>query len=111
MLGLVFYQTARGNCPVREFINALDGDARARVLEGLVSFREEFPRITTVDCRSLGTGLHEIRVRDLRGRQHRVVYSIVGGNLLVLHAFTKKTRKTPDTVLALARRRLREMTT
>ncbi len=51
-----------------------------------------------------------MRVRDERRREHRLLYAVVGNDLVVVHAFTKKSRKTPPDDLALAERRLREMT-
>jgi phage-related protein len=38
----------------------------------------------------------------------RVLFSVHQGRILALHGFIKKTRKTPDEDLALARRRKRE---
>jgi phage-related protein len=59
-------------------------------------------------CRTLGDGLWEVR-SDLAGnRIARVLFSVQQGRILVLHGFIKKTRKTPDDDLALARKRRRE---
>ena len=57
-------------------------------------------------CRSLGEGLWEVR-SDLPGsRIARVLFAIVGGSIVALPGFIKKTRKMlPDD---LARRRLKE---
>jgi len=38
----------------------------------------------------------------------RVLFSVQQGKILVLHGFIKKTQKTPDGDLALARKRKRE---
>ena len=55
---------------------------------------------------SVGTGVREIRVR-VQG-QHRVLYvANFEEAIYVLHAFTKKTRKTPKQVLDLASERYR----
>ena len=59
-------------------------------------------------CRPLGGGLWEVR-SDLAGnRIARVLFCFSEGKLLVLHGFIKKTQKTPDAELALARKRMRE---
>jgi phage-related protein len=59
-------------------------------------------------CRPMGEGLWEVR-SDLPGnRIARVLFAAQGDKVLVLHGFIKKTRKTPDADLALARKRRRE---
>lgn len=57
---------------------------------------------------TVGIGVKEIRVHT--GREHRVIYiASFGEGIYVLHAFEKKTRKTPKPDLELARSRLREV--
>jgi len=57
---------------------------------------------------SVGRGACEIRVRDRAG-QFRVIYvAALGRAVYVLHAFQKKSRKTPKGDLELARLRYRE---
>jgi len=57
---------------------------------------------------SVGAGVEEIRVRT--GREHRVFYvAKFEEAVYVLHAFEKKTRKTPKPDLDLARSRLQEL--
>jgi phage-related protein len=56
----------------------------------------------------MGEGLWELR-SDLAGnRIARVLFSVTRGRILILHGFIKKSRKTPDEDLALARKRQRE---
>jgi phage-related protein len=60
-------------------------------------------------CRPLGQGLWEVW-SNLRGnRAARVIFCIVQGRMVLLHGFVKKTRKTPDEDLALARKRMKEI--
>ncbi len=57
---------------------------------------------------SVGAGVKEIRVRTRR--EHRVFYvAKFEEGVYVLHAFEKKTQKTPKDDLDLARSRLREL--
>jgi phage-related protein len=57
---------------------------------------------------SVGPGVHEIRLRT--GREHRVFYvARFGEAIYVLHAFEKKTRRTDQADLDLARRRYSEL--
>lgn len=57
---------------------------------------------------TVGSGVREIRVKA--GIQHRVIYvANVGEVVYVLHAFTKKTQKTPKRDIELARQRFSEI--
>ncbi len=60
-------------------------------------------------CRSLGRGLLEIRSNISDGRIARVIVAVVGDEMVLLHAFVKKTQKTPKADLDLAVRRLKEL--
>lgn len=72
-----------------------------RVQQGLQP--NDWKPMTTV-----GTGVEEIRVHA--GRQHRVFYiARFEDCIYVLHAFEKRSRKTPGTEIDVARNRLREV--
>jgi phage-related protein len=58
---------------------------------------------------SIGKGVHELRFKDRSGI-YRVIYVLLGkGTIWFLHAFTKKTEKTPDQNIEVAKKRLREI--
>ena len=58
---------------------------------------------------SIGKGVHELRFRDRAGI-YRVIYILAGAGLIyLLHAFMKKTQKTPQPNIDLAKRRLKEI--
>jgi len=59
-------------------------------------------------CRPLGDGLWEVRSDLTSNRIARVFLCFAQGELVALHGFVKKTQKTPDGELKLARRRMRE---
>jgi len=57
---------------------------------------------------SVGTGVEEIRIRT--GQEHRVFYvARFEEGVYVLHAFEKRSRKTPDREIEVARDRLRQV--
>ena len=54
---------------------------------------------------SVGSGVQEIRIHS--GNEYRVIYlAKLAEAVYVLHAFEKKTRKTPQAALDAARQRL-----
>jgi phage-related protein len=58
----------------------------------------------------VASGAAELRLRDASGAFRVFYITKLGTSILVFHAFTKKTQKTPSKELALAQRRLKEMT-
>jgi phage-related protein len=60
-------------------------------------------------CRSLGSGLYEIRSDLAKGRIARVVFCVAKKQMVLLHAFIKKTQKTPKSEIDLATRRMKEI--
>jgi phage-related protein len=58
---------------------------------------------------TIGRGVHELRFRDRAGI-YRVIYVFLGsGQTVLLHAFMKKTPKTPQLNIDLAKKRLKEI--
>ena len=58
---------------------------------------------------SLAVGTHELRIRDRSGIYRVFYYTKLADSVLIFHAFTKKTQKTPQHEIALARTRLKEI--
>ena len=59
--------------------------------------------------RKLDSELWELRSSLPSKREARMVFSVDGDILVLLHAFIKKTQKTPRADLDLARQRLKEL--
>ena len=60
-------------------------------------------------CRALGHGLWEVRSDLTGGRIARVIFSIISGEMVLLHGIEKKTQKTPTHDIELALKRMREI--
>jgi phage-related protein len=58
--------------------------------------------------RKLEPGLREVR-SDLTKSTARILFTTVGSEMLLLHGFIKKSQKTPQLDLDLARRRMKEV--
>jgi len=105
---LVFYRTAAGNEPVREWLRAMDRDDRLEIGADLQRVQYRWP-VGMPQCRALGDGLWEVRTSLPSKTISRVFVCFHEGVLYALHGFIKKTQKTPDEDLATARRRKREV--
>jgi phage-related protein len=107
---LIFYSDARGNDPVREFLDDLSKPAREKALRAITPLTEFGIGTHLLNTKKIiGYPLWEVRVL---GRDSvRVIYAIVIVNrVLILHGFLKKSQKTPNKEINLAIRRLNDWT-
>jgi phage-related protein len=106
---VVFYRTAGGAELVRDWLRALPTADRQCIGRDLAVVQFGWP-VEMPLCRSLGGGLWEIRSMLPSQRIARMLFFFHEGRIGVVHGFVKKTQKTPPEDLALARKRMKEMT-
>lgn len=104
---VVFYRTRGGSEVVRDWLRALDEKDRNAIGLDLMRIQFRWP-VGMPLCRSMGNGLWEIRTSLPSNRIARVMFCIVQERIVILNGFIKKTQKTPDEELALARKRKKE---
>ena len=107
-LPAAFYQLPSGREPVRDWLKGLSGEDRKIVGEDIKDVEFSWP-IGMPLCRPMGKGLWEVRSDLTGGRIARVLFCIHDSRMVLLHAFIKKTQKTPDTDLELATKRKKEI--
>ena len=105
---LIFFRTSAGNEPVREWLKALPQDDRRAVGQDLERVQHRWP-VGMPLARPLGKRLWEVRTRLPSRRIARVLFCFDDDVLVALHAFIKKTRKTPPDDLDLALQRMKEL--
>lgn len=108
VISIVFYRTLSGVEPVREWLLSLSSEDRRTIGIDLMKVEYGWP-IGMPVCRSLGQGIWEVRSTLSTGRIARVLFCIVDGEMYLLNGFIKKTQKTPQNELALARARQLEV--
>lgn len=103
---VVFYKTSAGASPVEEYIDTLHADDAARIIHRLEILEELGTSMRMPDARKLeDSPLWELRIRGQTA--YRVFYvAIEGRRMLVLHAFQKKSQKTPRREIRTAEQRL-----
>jgi phage-related protein len=106
---LTYYTTARGDSPVRDYIENLNVDEAVKIdedLDLLAEFRVQLGAPHVKQRR--GTELWELRSRT-KGKQHRNFNIAIDGRRFVLfHAFLKKQQKTPQKEIRTTQHRLRD---
>ena len=105
---LYFYRSTGDKEPVRDWLKSLDEADRQAVGQDLMRAQWRWP-VGMPLCRAMGQGLWEIRTNLPSNRIARVLLCVHAGTLVALHGFVKKTQKTPDDELALARKRHKEL--
>src|SRR5208282_1370612 len=103
-----FFRTKLANEPVRDWLKKdLATGERKAVGEDIKTVEYGWP-MGMPTRRSFGDGLHEVRTHP-PGRIARVLFYVdADRRLVLLHGFIKKSRKTPDADLAIARARKAE---
>ena len=105
ILSVAFFRTASSNEPVREWLRALPREERRIIGEDLKTVQFGWPLGMPL-VRKLDKGLWEVRSR-LPDRIARVIFTSGEGRMVLLHGFIKKSQKTPQEDLQLAKTRLR----
>lgn len=102
-----FFQTARGDYPVKEFIEELDYNTKARVNLSIRLLIDYGPFLKPPDIKKLKNKLYELRITGKISI--RIFYTIYAGEYYLLHAFKKKTQKTPVKELKIALDRIKNV--
>ena len=107
---VVFYRTANQRDVVREWIKQLAPDCRKIIGFDLKTVQLGFPMGLPLCC-PLGNGLWEVRSSLPNRTEARLIFfqHKPSRNLVVVHAFIKKSQKTPKPDLDLALKRKREI--
>ncbi|HSA59418.1 MAG TPA: type II toxin-antitoxin system RelE/ParE family toxin [bacterium] len=100
---VTYYQTPRGDLPVRDYLEALQDRERAKV-KALIDYLSEAVTLKEPHAKKIAgyPGLFE-----LRPGAHRIFYCYHEGMIVLLHAFRKKSDKTPSRELETAYSRMR----
>jgi len=102
-----FFQTDSGDKPVEEFLAGLSAAVRAKVVWTLELLRTQQMVPAKFWKKLSGSELWEVRV-EYAGNIYRVLAVFAKGNrVILLHAFQKKSQKTPrqDMEIALQRQK------
>ncbi|MEK7521639.1 MAG: type II toxin-antitoxin system RelE/ParE family toxin [Patescibacteria group bacterium] len=104
---VLFFQTARGNFPVKEFIEEQDRTTITRINLSIRLLIDYGPFLKPPDIKKLQNRLYELRIPGKSSV--RIFYTIIKGEYYLLHAFIKKSQKTPVKELKVAIDRMREI--
>jgi phage-related protein len=105
-LKVVFFKTDTGNEPVRAWLKALSKDDCKVIGSDILTVQYAWP-VGKPLVDNLGDGIWEVRSR-LDNRIARTLFAMVDQEIVLLHGFIKKQRKTPPDELELAKKRKKQ---
>ncbi len=104
ILAVVFFLTNSGREPVREWLKNLDKKDRKVIGEDVKLVQFRWPLGMPL-VRKMESDLWKVRSHLSGGRIARILFTVRGSEMALLHGFVKKSRKTPAKELQLARKR------
>ncbi|WP_306715539.1 type II toxin-antitoxin system RelE/ParE family toxin [Burkholderia dolosa] len=102
-----FFRTTCGNEPVRAWLKALGPAERATIGEEIKTVQLGWPLGMPL-VRKMSADLWEIRGR-LPTRSARVLFTVIGDTMVLLHGFFKQSPATPSDDLAVTAARLKAL--
>jgi phage-related protein len=104
ILTVAFFKIDGGKEPVREWLKSLKREERKTIGEDIKTVQFGWPLGMPL-IRKLEPGIWEVRSNISRGIA-RVLFTVEGHSMVLLHGFIKKSQKIPGTDLQTARIRL-----
>lgn len=91
---VIAFESSRGEKYIEEFIKSLDSSTVSKVTH-IVDLLEKYGFLLGLPhSKKITTDLYELRIR---GKEEiRIIYAFVKRNIYLLHAFKKKTERTPQ---------------
>ena len=94
---------------IEDEILAMPPKIQARMLKLLELIEEHGANLGEPHTKPMGDGLFEIRAKAQEGIGRGLFCYLDGPNIKVLHAFVKKSKKTPKKDIDLAKERMKEV--
>lgn len=98
-----FYSTPRGDKPVEKFINSQDQSTISKYARLAVLLSQYGPILHYPYSKKLTNNLYELRSHG--DTKIRIIYTYLNKKYYLLHAFKKKTQKTPSKEISIAESR------
>jgi len=102
-ISVVFYRTPAGNEPVRDWLKELPTDEKKGIGEDIKAVEMAWP-VGLPLVRKLDADLWEVRTQ-LPKKISRVFFTVWRGFMVLLHGIIKKSQKTPQEDMELAKKR------
>lgn len=99
-----FYEKIDGTEPAKDFILSLDTKMRAKVLRTVSLLGDSGPTLREPYSKPLDDGIFEIRTKFGSYITRVLYFFVVGKNVILTNGFIKKSQKTPQAEIELAKK-------
>ena len=107
---IVYYTDNRGNEPVKAFIDQQSLDARAQIFHVIDLLQTYALTLKPLYVKKITkSGLWELRIHHSSDYYRIFYFAYTGRRFVLLHAFLKKTAKTPRMEINTALKRMEEL--
>ncbi len=107
MYKINFYQTRRGDYPVKDFIQDMDKKSRAKIWRYIELLEKHGPNLLRPYADQVREKIRELRIR-VRSGNVRIFYFFLEKNIILLHALKKKTQELPETEIEQAKKKMKD---
>lgn len=104
---VLFFQAARGESPIEDFIEHQDSATYAKILHLILLLKNNGPFLKPPYIKKLQANLYELRITGKI--PVRIFYTMINNEYYLLHIFKKKTNKTPNKEIKIAVDRMKEI--
>jgi phage-related protein len=105
-----YWRNPSGKAPVEKYIDTIDNkEERAELLSTIKGVQLYGTDAVGVEFRQIEGKLWELKIKA-HGNQHRIFYVVLKGNeMILLHAYLKKTPRAPMNEIVTARQRMKQL--
>ena len=100
---VIFYEDENGECPVEEFISALDIKMRVKIVGLLEILEEKGNLLREPYSKYLRDGIFELRCKQGNDTTRVLYFFYYGEKIVLTNGFVKKTQKIPAAEIKLAK--------
>mgnify|MGYP000001298127 FL=1 len=104
MFDVEYYEKEDGTFPAEEFILSLDSKMQAKMFCELDLLETFGNQLREPHSKPLGDGIYEIRAKVASDITRVLYFFVVNKKIILTNGFVKKTQKTPDNEIALAKK-------
>ncbi len=104
MFDVEYYEKEDGTFPAEEFILSLDSKMQAKMFHELDLLETFGNQLREPHSKPLGDGIYEIRAKVASGITRVLYFFVINKKIILTNGFVKKTQKTPDNEIALAKK-------
>jgi len=108
MYTVKFYQTNRGEYPVKEFIDQLDKKIQAKIYSHLDLLQQDGPELPRPYSAHVRGKIKELRIRISPVNVRILYFFYHEKNIILLHALKKKTKKLQERDILIAHNNMKK---